>query len=174
MKALLFAFLMLLLPSPVFAEIIPQALAKETLTFAQDTAITTYIYAKLASNSQLSSANIDVSTSDGKVALSGILNDESQVRTLIHLATSISGVKNVDTSQIITSQQENRLYIKPMVMATTPTTIIITPEHSTTQKPIHIAHIKVKKLIRQAQHHHHHHHHHKKLQAMRHFSKKLT
>ncbi len=99
------------------------SIAHSTLAMAQDTAITTYIYAKLASHPNLSTTNLDISTTGGKVTLNGIVSDESQAQEIKQLAQNTAGVKQVDASQIMISQQENGLFIKP-----SPTTPLPAPK----------------------------------------------
>jgi|GEM_PF-3758978 len=94
-------------------------LAHTTVGIAQDTAITTYIYAKMATHPNLANTNIDISTQDGKVILNGIVNT-NQAQEITELAQSTSGVRSVDTSKLIIGQQSNTLYVKPVAASAVP------------------------------------------------------
>lgn len=96
------------------------SIARNTVTLAQDTAITTYIYAKLATKVELAQSSIDISTTEGKVTLNGIVNSDKQAREIAHIAENTAGVRSVDASKIIVAQQSNNLYLKPIVHHETP------------------------------------------------------
>lgn len=102
------------------------SLAQSTLGIAHDTAITTYIYAKLASHPNLANANLDISTTDGRVFLNGIVNDENQAREIKQLAENTMGVKSVDASNLMISQQESSIFIK--ARSSLPSTVSTIPE----------------------------------------------
>lgn len=61
-----------------------------------DNAITRRVERALASDSQVSDANINVATSDGVVQLAGFVNSDQQRDTAGSLASSVQGVRKVD------------------------------------------------------------------------------
>jgi hyperosmotically inducible protein len=66
-----------------------------------DADITSTVKDKISANSTLSNANIDVSTTEGVVKLSGTVNTVDQMTTAAEVAQATTGVTDVDTSNII-------------------------------------------------------------------------
>ncbi len=75
-------------------------LATKTLDLIGDAAITASIYAQLALDKNLSNLNVNVSTDKGQVILQGVVNSEAEANAVIKLASSASGVKTVDATQL--------------------------------------------------------------------------
>ncbi len=70
-----------------------------TMVFAdklQDTKITTIVKATLAKEPDIQSLNVQVSTNDNIVRLSGIVDTHLQLHRVVELAHSVDGVKKVD------------------------------------------------------------------------------
>lgn len=63
-----------------------------------DTWITTKVKAELASTDAVKSTDISVTTVDGKVTLTGVLDNDLAVKKAIAAAKSVKGVKSVDAS----------------------------------------------------------------------------
>ncbi len=62
---------------------------------AADTEITAEVKAKLLADSELSSLSISVSTTDGKVTLSGTASSPDKIAKAVKIAMSVDGVKQV-------------------------------------------------------------------------------
>lgn len=67
-----------------------------------DTWITTKVKAELMTTKGISSTDINVTTTNGVVTLSGVLDSKAQVQKSIALAKSVKGVKKVDSSALKT------------------------------------------------------------------------
>ena len=67
-----------------------------------DTWITTKVKAELLTTKGISSTDIDVTTTNGVVTLSGVLDSKAQVQKSIAVAKSVKGVKKVDSSALKT------------------------------------------------------------------------
>jgi hypothetical protein len=72
-----------------------QAAGKVVADDAVDTRITTTIKAKLVGDSALSVLNISVSTTDGRVTLSGTASSAEDIRKAMALAADTDGVREV-------------------------------------------------------------------------------
>ncbi|MEO8402893.1 MAG: BON domain-containing protein [Gammaproteobacteria bacterium] len=68
-------------------------------TFVQDSAITAYIHTQLVITKNVPS-NIDVKTTRGIVMLEGTVASKDQAATVIKIASSVAGVKTVDSSKL--------------------------------------------------------------------------
>jgi len=62
--------------------------------------ITTKVKAELIKTPGIKSGDIDVTTKNGLVTLSGTVNSKAQVQKAIALTKSVKGVKNVDSSAL--------------------------------------------------------------------------
>jgi hyperosmotically inducible protein len=65
-----------------------------------DTWITTKVKAELATTEGIKSGDIDVTTKNGLVTLSGNVASKAQVQKAINVAKSVKGVRNVDSSAL--------------------------------------------------------------------------
>lgn len=74
--------------------------ARETAEAVSDTVITAKLKTKYATDSQVKGADVDVTTNNGVVALSGAVVSEGQKQHLIELAKHTSGVKQIDTTAL--------------------------------------------------------------------------
>jgi len=83
------------------------SLAQNTASLVQDAAISGYINTKIAFNRNLADYDIDVSTNQGVVSLSGTLYFDSEASELIEMTTATAGVTGVDANKlsIVRSQQ---------------------------------------------------------------------
>ncbi|HET8941296.1 MAG TPA: BON domain-containing protein [Rudaea sp.] len=67
-----------------------------------DTWITTKVKAELMTTKGISSTDIDVTTTNGVVTLSGVLDTKAEVQKSIAVAKSVKGVKKVDAAALKT------------------------------------------------------------------------
>ncbi|MEO8957836.1 MAG: BON domain-containing protein [Rudaea sp.] len=67
-----------------------------------DTWITTKVKAELLTTKGIESTEIDVTTTNGVVTLSGVLDTKAQVQKSIAVAKSVKGVKKVDSAALKT------------------------------------------------------------------------
>lgn len=77
--------------------------ALSTAVFADaqtDGAITQNVKHNISNNTKLSEFNIDVITKDGVVELVGTVNADADAETIIEIAQSTEGVKDVETKQL--------------------------------------------------------------------------
>lgn len=65
-----------------------------------DTVITAKVKSKLAMDANLSGLNVDVSTNNGVVTLSGMVNSDTEASALIELVQSTDGVKNINDDNL--------------------------------------------------------------------------
>jgi osmotically-inducible protein OsmY len=65
-----------------------------------DVNITQNVKNNISNNTKLSEFNIDVITNDGVVELVGMVNADADAETIIEIAQSTEGVKDVETSQL--------------------------------------------------------------------------
>jgi hyperosmotically inducible protein len=94
-KALLFSVLTLLATS-IFAAMQHNSPAPGAVM--TDTAITAVVKTRIATDKDVSNSNINVSTNNAVVTLTGNVDSDSQASTAIALAESAPGVKDVDAS----------------------------------------------------------------------------
>lgn len=78
----------------------PRADAGVTPTPAEDTTITNSIKSQIADSATLSTLNITVQANQGVVTLSGTVDSDSQVSSLVELSEAVVGVKDVDASNL--------------------------------------------------------------------------
>lgn len=74
--------------------------ASESAQPVTDTWITTKVKAELATTEGISSGDINVTTKNGVVTLSGMTNSKAQVQKAIALAEMVKGVKQVDSAAL--------------------------------------------------------------------------
>jgi len=74
--------------------------AKESNQPVTDTWITTKVKAELATTDGVKSGDISVTTKDGLVTLSGVVNSKAQVQKSVAVAKSVKGVHKVDASAL--------------------------------------------------------------------------
>ncbi len=86
---------------------VPTAFAQGTDTSASsseqpvtDTWITTKVKAELATTEGIKSGEINVTTKNGLVTLSGVVNSKAQVQKAIAVAKAVKGVHGVDSSAL--------------------------------------------------------------------------
>jgi len=72
-----------------------------------DMAVTAIVNTKIALDSTFSHSNFNVKVQDGVVIMSGTVNSRSEIKALIELARSTTGVKSVDVSKL-TVQKSNQ------------------------------------------------------------------
>jgi hyperosmotically inducible protein len=65
-----------------------------------DTWITTKVKAELATTKGISSNDISVTTKNGVVTLSGVVNTKAQMQKSVAVAKSVKGVHSVDSSAL--------------------------------------------------------------------------
>ncbi len=87
--------------------IVPTSFAQDTDTSANsseqpvtDTWITTKVKAELATTEGIKSGEISVTTKNGLVTLSGVVNSKAQVQKAIAVAKAVKGVHSVDSSAL--------------------------------------------------------------------------
>jgi hyperosmotically inducible periplasmic protein len=80
--------------------IFSSAAMSQTMTDTSDLGITAAVNNKLAANAALTGGNIQVTTTNGIVHLTGNLNSETQATTATEIAQSTPGVKDVDVSNL--------------------------------------------------------------------------
>ena len=66
-----------------------------------DSVITTKVKAALLADPDVKSSDIYVETRDGKVLLSGFVNNQTQIHRAIEIAQGIEGVKTVDNKMSV-------------------------------------------------------------------------
>ena len=74
--------------------------AKSSQHPVDDTWITTKVKAELIKTPGIKSGDIDVTTKNGLVTLSGTVNSKAQVQKAIALTKSVRGVKTVDSTAL--------------------------------------------------------------------------
>lgn len=74
--------------------------ADRTGEVASDTWITTKVKSELIANSEVKARDIDVSTRDGIVTLSGVLQSSAERNRAVQIARDIKGVKRVDAAAL--------------------------------------------------------------------------
>ena len=74
--------------------------AKSSNQPVTDTWITTKVKAELATTEGIKSGDIDVTTKNGLVTLSGVVNSKAQMQKAVALAKSVKGVRQVDSSAL--------------------------------------------------------------------------
>ena len=65
-----------------------------------DTWITTKVKTELATTEGIKSGDVDVTTKNGLVTLSGVVNSKAQVQKAVAVAKSVKGVRHVDSSAL--------------------------------------------------------------------------
>ncbi|MDR3386667.1 MAG: BON domain-containing protein [Rudaea sp.] len=65
-----------------------------------DTWITTKVKTELMTTKGIPSTDISVTTTNGVVTLSGVLDNKAQVQKSVAVAKSVKGVRNVDSSAL--------------------------------------------------------------------------
>ena len=85
--------------APMFAQATDTS-AKSSEQPVTDTWITTKVKAELATTPGISSGDVSVTTKNGLVTLSGVVNSKAQVQKSIAVAKSIKGVRDVDASAL--------------------------------------------------------------------------
>ena len=65
-----------------------------------DTWITTKVKTELATTEGIKSGDIEVTTKNGLVTLSGVVNSKAQVQKAVAVAKSVKGVREVDASAL--------------------------------------------------------------------------
>lgn len=79
------------------------AFTKNLATYVTDTGITTYLNTKISQDQALAANHIVIQTQNGIVVMAGNVVSEKDASAIIQLATSILGVKDVDTSHLNTA-----------------------------------------------------------------------
>jgi len=74
--------------------------AKSSNQPVNDTWITTKVKAEFATTEGIKSGDIDVTTKNGLVTLSGVVNSKAQVQKAVALAKSVKGVRQVDSTAL--------------------------------------------------------------------------
>lgn len=74
--------------------------AKSSNQPVTDTWITTKVKTELATTEGIKSGDIDVTTKNGIVTLSGVVNSKAQVNKAVALTKSIKGVRQVDSTAL--------------------------------------------------------------------------
>jgi hyperosmotically inducible protein len=74
--------------------------AKSSNQPVTDTWITTKVKAELATTEGIKSGDIDVTTKNGLVTLSGVVNSKAQVNKAVALTKSVKGVRQVDSTAL--------------------------------------------------------------------------
>ncbi len=78
----------------------------DTSAALKDTAIIASIHAKIVLDKNLSNYDISVDSNNGVVTLSGEVNSDNELQTLVQLATSTDGVKSVNTSKLMVKKSK--------------------------------------------------------------------
>jgi hyperosmotically inducible protein len=68
---------------------------------ATDSDINSAVQSKIAADNTVSNLNIKVATTQGEVSLIGVVDTDQQASALVQLASSTTGVKDVNTSQLV-------------------------------------------------------------------------
>lgn len=63
--------------------------------YVEDAVVTTRINAAIFDNSELRNSDVDVETVNGEVRLSGTLDSEEEVETLVELVEEVDGVRSI-------------------------------------------------------------------------------
>ncbi|BCM25360.1 BON domain-containing protein [Methyloradius palustris] len=74
---------------------------KQIVAFLDDSALTAKIKAELVKDNGIKGLNISVETHKGEVILSGFVENNTQIRRAIDIATSIQGVQSVKNGLLI-------------------------------------------------------------------------
>ena len=74
--------------------------AKSSNQPVTDTWITTKVKAELATTEGIKSGDIDVTTKNGLVTLSGVVNSKAQMQKAVALTKSVKGVRQVDSTAL--------------------------------------------------------------------------
>ena len=85
--------------APAFADDTDMS-AKSSNQPVTDTWITTKVKADLATTEGIKSGDISVTTKNGLVTLSGVVNSKAQVQKAVALTKSIKGVRKVDSTAL--------------------------------------------------------------------------
>ncbi len=78
----------------------------QTTTPADDTAINAKVKSAITANQTVSGLNVVVMTDKGIVTISGNVDSDSQASTLVEIAQSTPGVKDVDASKLIVNDSK--------------------------------------------------------------------
>jgi|SRR5579872_3959922 len=73
--------------------------------FIEDAAMTAYIHSQLLLKSNI--PHVDVTTENAVVSLSGTVDTKEQANTLIKIASSVKGVKSVNTDHLMVREKTN-------------------------------------------------------------------
>ena len=73
--------------------------------FIEDSAMTAYIHSQLLLKSNI--PHVDVTTENAVVSLSGTVDTKEQANTLIKIASSVKGVKSVNTDHLMVREKTN-------------------------------------------------------------------
>ena len=85
--------------APSFADSTDMS-AKSSSQPVTDTWITTKVKTELATTEGIKSGDIDVTTKNGLVTLSGVVNSKAQVQKAVAIAKSVNGVRDVDATAL--------------------------------------------------------------------------
>lgn len=80
-------------------------MSHQTATAVEDTAITTDLKAKFATDGKTKGSDVSVTTNNAVVALSGTVVSEAQKHHLVYVARHTKGVSQVDTTALSVSAQ---------------------------------------------------------------------
>lgn len=78
-------------------------------SFVGDAAITTQIRGQILTDQSLSNIKIDVGTVEGVVTLTGVVNSDADAVTLIQIAQSIKGVKEVNIDHLKIKESKHKI-----------------------------------------------------------------
>ncbi len=81
----------------IFADTIDQSV----VSYVSDSITTAFIKTKLAVDKNINNSDVNVTTTNGVVTLAGAVNSQFEIAELKQLAASTSGVKQVDTTNLI-------------------------------------------------------------------------
>jgi osmotically-inducible protein OsmY len=73
--------------------------------YVDDSVITTKVKAAVLEDASLSSAEINVETSKGRVQLSGFVSSRADIDTAVKIAKGVKGVKSVKNDMILKGTQ---------------------------------------------------------------------
>lgn len=76
-------------------------------TSVEDAALTAKVKAKMMADPEISSLSLNVETKNGIVTLSGNVPTDDEAHAAIFAASSVTGVHNVDTSQLIVQKSSH-------------------------------------------------------------------
>ncbi len=71
--------------------------------FIEDAAMTAYIHSQLLLKRNI--PNVSVSTDNAVVSLSGTVDTEEQANTIVKIASSVKGVRSVNTDQLVVREK---------------------------------------------------------------------